>query len=248
MTGCDSLLIAGASGDLGLAITRRMLPALGTDYDAIWLHAHSHPEHIRNALSAAELDDPRIRIVTADLSGRRQVHDWLEAEQIRAGQLVYAAGIASSGQIQDLGEADWQALIDTNVSGALWLIQGLLPGMLRRRCGSIVLLSSIWGRSGASCEAAYAATKAALIALTRSLAAELGPSGIRVNCLAPGLIDSAMNAHLSPDERQEFCRSIPLGRAGRPEEVAAACAWLLGDEAAYVTGLLLGVDGGLVVS
>ncbi|MDI9497814.1 MAG: SDR family NAD(P)-dependent oxidoreductase [Bacillota bacterium] len=248
MTAADSLLIAGASGDLGLAITRRLLPALGSDYSDIWLHAHRHPERILAALSAAELDDPRVHIVSADLSSRRQVLDWLEREQIRAGQLVYAAGIASVRQIQDLDEAEWQALTDANVSGALWLIQGLLPLMLARRRGSIVLLSSIWGRAGASCEAAYAATKAALIALTRSLAAELGPSGIRVNCLAPGLIDSAMNAHLSTDEMREFCQNIPLGRPGRPEEVAAACAWLLGDEAAYVTGLVLGVDGGLVVS
>ncbi|MDI9469577.1 MAG: SDR family oxidoreductase [Bacillota bacterium] len=248
MTTTDSLLIAGASGDLGLAIARRLLPRLGRDYSDIWLHAHQHPERIRAALTPAELSDPRLHIVSTDLSGRRQVLSWLDANKIQATHLVYAAGQASYRQIQDLDEADWQALNDANVSGALWLIQGLLPGMLARRRGSIVLMSSIWGRAGAACEAAYAATKAALISLTRSLAAELGPSGIRVNCLAPGLIDSRMNAHLSPDERKDFCEGIPLGRAGRPEEVAAACAWLLGEQSAYVTGQVLGVDGGLVVS
>ena len=123
-------------------------------------------------------------------------------------------------------------------------VQAVLPGMLHRKCGSIVNVSSIWGVVGASCEVPYSAAKGAVITFTQALAKELGPSGIRVNCVAPGVVDTDMMAAFSPEDRQALAEETPLGRLGRPEEVAAAICFLAGPEASFITGQTLGVDGG----
>ena len=141
-------------------------------------------------------------------------------------------------------DAQWHDVMDTNVSGAFYVIRALAPGMVARQSGSILTISSMWGRVGASCEVAYSASKAALIGLTRALAKELGPSGVRVNCIAPGVIDTAMMAEHSDETRAALAEETPLGRLGTPQDVARAAAFLLGDGAAFITGQVLGVDGG----
>ena len=159
-------------------------------------------------------------------------------------QLVHCAGIAHTGLLCDMTDAQWHAVMDTNVSSAFYLCRALAPGMVSRRSGAIVTISSMWGRVGASCEAAYSASKAALIGLTRALAKELGPSGVRVNCIAPGVIDTRMMDEHSEETKAALAEETPLGRLGTPQDVAQAAAFLVSDAAAFITGQVLGVDGG----
>ena len=126
------------------------------------------------------------------------------------------------------------------------MIHGLLPNFYRQQKGVILNISSVWGQVGAACEAVYSAAKAGLIGLTKALAKELALNGIRVNCIAPGAIDTPMNACYSQEELAEFCKTVPMERLGRPEEVAAAAVFLASDQASYITGQVLGVNGGMV--
>ena len=161
--------------------------------------------------------------------------------------LVNNAGIAEQQQFQDISDAFWRRLFAVNVDGALHTIQAVLPAMIHEKAGSIVNISSIWGQRGASCEAAYSATKAALIGLTRSLAMELAPSGIRVNCVAPGVIRTDMVEVLGEETLRSLAEETPLGRLGRPEDVAAAVAYFCREESAFVTGQVLTADGGFIL-
>ena len=162
----------------------------------------------------------------------------------RVDALVLSAGVSYTGLLTDMTDAEWHTVMDVNVSGAFYLIRALAPGMVSQRSGSIVTVSSMWGRVGASCEAAYSASKAALIGLTRALAKELGPSGVRANCIAPGVIDTKMMDEHSEETKAILAEETPLGRLGTPQDVAAAAKFLLSDEAAFITGQVLGVDGG----
>ncbi len=161
--------------------------------------------------------------------------------------LVCNAGIARPGLIQNCTDEDWAELFDVNAAGMHRCIRAALPHMLRRKAGRIVTVSSMWGISGAACETAYSATKGAVIAMTRALAMELAPSGITVNCVAPGAVDTDMLSGLSGEDRAQLIREIPLGRLGRPEEIAAAIRWLCSPEAGYLTGQVLSPNGGMVL-
>ncbi|NLT58173.1 MAG: 3-oxoacyl-ACP reductase FabG [Clostridiales bacterium] len=160
--------------------------------------------------------------------------------------LVNNAGRPLYGLFPDLDMAEWDRLWHINVGGAIACSRAALPGMIARGRGCILNISSIWGLCGASCEVAYSTTKAALIGFTRALAKEVGPAGVRVNCIAPGMIDTAMLDGLSQGDREDFVRRTPLGRLGRPEDVAAAALWLAGPDAGFLTGQVLGVEGGVL--
>ena len=160
--------------------------------------------------------------------------------------LVHSAGIAQDGLLQDMTDADWRAMMGVHLDGAFYLSRAFLPGMLSHREGGIVFISSMWGQVGASCEAAYSAAKAGVIGLAKALAKEAGPSGVRVNCVAPGCIDTAMMAGYDACARAQLCQSTPLSRLGTPEECAQAVRFLLSREASFITGQVLGVNGGLV--
>ena len=161
--------------------------------------------------------------------------------------LVSNAGIAEQRQFQDIEPAFWQRLFDVNVNGGFHCAQAVLPHMLHEHAGCMVFVSSIWGRHGASCEVAYASTKHAIIGLSRSLAAELAPSGIRVNCVAPGVIDTDMVQVLGQETLDALAKEvIPMGRLGTPREIARAIRFLA-DEASYTTGQVLGCDGGFII-
>lgn len=158
--------------------------------------------------------------------------------------VVCNAGVAEQKMFQDITDGDWQRMLDVNLLGAVRTIRALLPDLLHRKSGSIVTVSSVWGQVGASCESHYAASKAALIGLTKSLAQELGPSGIRVNCVAPGVIDTEMNAMHSGETMQALAEQTPLGRIGTAAEVADSVLYLCSAQASFITGQVLGVTGG----
>ena len=159
--------------------------------------------------------------------------------------LVCNAGIWQGGLLQDVDENTWDRLFDVNVKGVYNCIKAALPALLSQHSGSIVTVSSMWGQVGASCESAYSATKGAVIALTKSLAKELGPSGIRVNCVAPGVILTDMCANVDPEVLAEMGEETPVGRNGTPEDVAKAMEYLANAE--FVTGQVLAVNGGYVI-
>ena len=159
--------------------------------------------------------------------------------------LICNAGIAHYGLMSMLAESDWDRLFDVNVKGIYHCVNAAMPAFLKKQRGCIITVSSMWGRVGASCEAAYSATKGAVIALTKALAKELGPSGIRCNCVAPGLILTDMCANLDRETLADMAQETPLGRNGNPDDVARAIEYLA--DAEFITGTVLNVNGGLVV-
>ncbi len=184
----------------------------------------------------------------ADVADREQVRAMvrrIEAELGEVTLLVNNAGIGEQRQIQDVDPAFWRRMFAVNVDGCFNCVQAVLGPMLRRHAGCIVNTSSIWGSHGASCEAAYSATKHAIIGLTRSLSAELAPSGIRVNCVAPSVIDTDMVQVLGRETLEQLAREIPLQRLGRPEEIAHTVLYLA--ENPYITGQVITVDGGFLL-
>ena len=161
--------------------------------------------------------------------------------------LVCNAGIAHPGLLQDLTVEEWDDLFAVHVRGAFLATKAFLPGMISQKSGSILYISSMWGQVGASCEAAYSACKAALIGLTKALAKEEGPSGIRVNCVCPGVIGTDMLSDLSKETLEELREETPLQRLGTPGDIASAALFLCGPEASFITGQVLSVNGGFVI-
>lgn len=234
-------LITGASRGIGAAVARR-------------LHADGYIVVINyvNSIEAAqtlaqELDGLALR---ADVAHPEQVNAMVAAVLERFGRLdalICNAGVAWQGLTQDMDDLSYRKIMSTDLDGAFHCCRSALPAMIRQKSGRIVLVSSMWGETGGACEAAYSAAKAGVIGLARALAKEVGPSGITVNAVSPGVIDTDMNAHLSPEDLRALAEETPLGRIGRPEEVAAAVSFLCSDDAAFITGADLPVNGGLVI-
>ena len=165
----------------------------------------------------------------------------------RIDALVNNAAISQIKLFTDLTPEDWRRMFAVNVDGVFNCTQAVLGGMISEKSGAIVNISSMWGQVGASCEVAYSAAKAAVIGLTKALAKEVGPSGVRVNCVCPGVIDTDMNAALDEETRAALRDETPLERIGAPEDVARAVAYLCSEEASFITGQILGVNGGMII-
>ena len=161
--------------------------------------------------------------------------------------LVNNAGISQIKLFSDITDEDWRKMIDTNLSGAFYASREASRTMVAQHSGRIINVGSMWGKTGASCEVHYSASKAGLRGLTMALAKELGPSGITVNCIEPGVIETEMNAALDESTRQELCDSTPLCRIGKAEEVASVVTFLASEEASFITGQIIGVDGGFAI-
>ncbi len=161
--------------------------------------------------------------------------------------LVNNAGIAQIKLFGDITDGDWRSMIDTNLGSAFYVTREATKTMIAQHSGSIINIGSMWGKVGASCEVHYSAAKAGLRGFTMALAKELGPSGITVNCIEPGVIDTEMNASLDEETRRELCESTPMCRLGKPEEVAAVACFLASKEASFITGQIIGVDGGFAI-
>ncbi len=227
-------LITGGSRGIGAACAQ----ALAAEGHRV-IFQYLNSEKAAEAL-AAEIGGSPVR---ADVSDRAQVRRMFETAN-PVDILICNAGVALVKLFTDTTEEEWRAVIDTNLGGAINCCQAAIPDMVRQKYGRIIIVSSVWGVTGASCEAVYSASKAALIGLTKSLAKELGPSGITVNCVAPGVIDTDMNAGLTQDVREKLKSCTPLGCIGTPEDVAALVKFLASDEARFITGQVIGVDGG----
>lgn len=240
------VFITGATGGIGRAAAR-LFAAQGYD---IALHYHRAKESAQ-AL-AEELRGYHVRCVCvgADLANAReaaQAFETAERELGFIGTLVNNAAIAQQKLFTDITDEDWRAMLDTNLSSVFYCCRAALPAMISRKQGSIVNVSSMWGQTGASCEVHYSAAKAGVIGLTKALAQEVGPSGIRVNCVAPGTIDTQMNRALSEDTLQALRDETPLGRLGTPEEAAQCILFLASAQASYLTGQVVAPNGGFVV-
>lgn len=231
-------LVTGGTGDIGRAIIRRLVES---GYRVIFTYEKN--ERMARSLSGM-LGAEGIR---CDVSDDRSVEDLfriLGEKGESVDILVNNAGISREGLFIDSVIEDWKDMFDVNFFGAVRMTGKVLPDMLSRGEGIIINMASIWGIKGASCESIYAATKAALINLTKSLSNEYARSGIRVNAVAPGFIEGRMNSHYSTEDREEILEEIPEGRFGTPDDVAKAVVFLAGDDSAYITGQTISVDGG----
>ena len=239
-------LVTGASRGIGRAIAAE-LAREGWAVCINYLERRDAAEDLQRQLRS---EGGSAMIYGADVAARTQVAEMVRTVERALGQvslLVNNAGISRQGLFQDMDDAAWDHLLAVNLTGCRNTAMEVLPGMISEKRGCIVNISSMWGLRGASCEVAYAATKAAVIGLTKSLALELAPSGIRVNCVAPGCIETDMVKVLGEETRAMLIEETPIGRLGRPEDIAHAVAFLASDKAGFITGQVLTADGGFIV-
>ena len=231
----STVLITGGSRGIGAAAVE-LFASRGDRVHFIYEKEHEAAQKL-----AARTGAMRYCCDVADGAAVREIFDLIGHVDI----LICNAGICWSGLMSMMPEADWDRLFDVNVKGIYNCVNAAMPGFLKHQRGSIVTVSSMWGEAGASCEVAYSATKGAVIAMTKALAKELGPSGIRVNCVAPGVILTDMCANVDPQIMEEMKEDTPVGRNGSPEDVAKAMAYLA--DAEFITGHVLSVNGGYVI-
>ncbi len=230
------VLITGASRGIGAA-TARLFAQKGY---LVTLNYRTEQEATENL--AEEIGGSAIQ---ADVADSIQVTEMLQKIP-GVDVLINNAGFAQFGFFDALSDEDWKRMMDVTLSGAFYCTRGVLPHMIHQKSGAIVNISSIWGITGSSCEVAYSTAKAGLIGMTKALAKEVGPSGIRVNCIAPGVIDTRMNATIDPESLQQLKEDTPLGRLGTPEEIAEAI-YFLSNPDGFITGQVLSPNGGLVI-
>ncbi len=238
-----TVLVTGGSRGIGAATAL----LFGKKGYRVAINYCQSPERAQQVKQQIEAVGGTAAYFGADVADKKQVQTLFAAVEKELGPvdvLVNNAAVARQELFQQVSEGDYRRMMGVNLDGAVFCCQRALPHMIGRQWGKIVNLSSVWGLAGASCEVVYATTKAALIGLTKSLAKELGPSGIQVNCVAPGVIDTEMNGNLSPQDLQELADETPLCRLGTPQDVANCILFLCSDEASFVTGQVLSPGGG----
>lgn len=224
-------IITGGSGAIGNALVNEF----SKDYRVIFTYFHNREKAEETAQKCGA------EAVCCDITNPSDIKKLLEITNI-CHLLINNAGISQVGLFTDLTDLELDSVINVNLTAPMKLTKAILPMMINQKQGCIINISSIWGVYGGSCETAYSAAKSGLIGFTKALSKETGVSGVRVNCIAPGLIQSPMNSHLSEQETADFAESTSLGKIGTPEDVAKAARYL--SEAEFVTGQVLSVDGG----
>lgn len=235
------VLITGGTRGIGKALVQTFLHS----GDRV-LFIYKNSENI-----AKELENEGAVGYRCDLERKEQIFEVSKkilSDEGTIDVLINNAGVASFSLFTDITDEEWQRVRAVNYDAPFYVTRAFLPGMISKKCGRIINISSMWGQVGSSCESAYSAAKAGIIGLTKALAKETGPSGITVNCVCPGVIDTDMNSCLSEQTLRELCEETPAGRLGTPEEVASLCLWLASPAAAFVTGQTIGVNGGFVIT
>ena len=239
-------LVTGASGEIGTAICK----LLGENGYNIAI------AYNKNEKSAKELE---ISLISSGVNAKifcAEIADYEKAKQLvdetvnffgSLDLLVNNAGVSQIGLFTDMTLAQWQEISGINLNAAVFCSQQAVKYMVKNKSGAIVNISSIWGQTGASCEVAYSVTKAGLIGLTKALAKEVAPSGIRVNCVSPGMIETKMNSELTKEDVQAIVEETPLGRIGTVQDVAQAVLFLAGEKASFITGEVLSCNGGILI-
>ena len=238
-------LITGSSRGIG----RAEAIALARDGYAVCVNCverEDKAQELTAQLSSEGCEAMWYKADVADAAAVKQMVAEVEKTLGAVTLLVNNAGIAKQCLFQDMTEDYWKRIFDVNLNGAFNTIQAVLPHMLHEHSGCIINTSSIWGQHGASCEVAYSATKHAIIGLTRSLAQELAPTNIRVNCVAPGVINTDMVQVLGRETLDALAEDTPVGRLGRPEDIAAVVSFLASDAASFITGQVITSDGGFI--
>ena len=238
--------VSGASRGIGRAVSLK-LASLGYDLALNYQNNHAAAQ---NVCTEAQKYGVKVLLLPADIADEQAVKAMFKQITATFGGidvLVNNAGIAEQLLFQDITYEKWRRMFAVTADGAFFTIQNALEFMLRQKNGRIINISSMWGEVGASCEVHYSAAKGALIAMTKSLAKELGPSGITVNCIAPGVIDTDMNKNLTAEDLAELSAETPLGRLGTAEDIACATAFLASAQAGFITGQVIGVNGGFII-
>ncbi|OCA85410.1 3-oxoacyl-ACP reductase [Bacillus sp. FJAT-27225] len=232
-------LITGASGGIGMATARELAK---NGYN-LYLHYNSNEGHIKDLIEELSGLGGEYLAVKADFTQTAGYNELVSHIQ-NLDAIIHCSGNSVYGLLQDLADTEIQYLLNIHVMNPILLTRALLPKLLAKKTGNIVMVSSIWGQEGAACEAAYSAAKGAQIAFVKALGKELAPSGIRVNAVAPGAVRTGMLGGFSPDELEAISLDIPMGRLAEPEEIAKGIAFLISDHATYITGHVLSINGG----
>lgn len=244
----QTVLITGGSRGIGAASVLAFAKA-GYRVAFTW---HSSDDAARRVVETVQQTVPgsTVLAIRADAADSAQVRDAVAqtARELGGPQvLVCNAGIAQQKLFTDLTDEDWRRMMSVDLDGVFYACRAALPGMIREKYGRILCVSSMWGQTGGSCEVHYSAAKAGVIGLCRALAKEEGPSGITVNCVAPGVIDTDMMASFTEEDRAALAEETPVGRLGTAEEIARTLVFLASPDAGYITGQVIGQNGGLVI-
>ena len=243
-----NVLITGGSRGIGAAAVLEFAKA-GYNVAFTWHSSASAADAVVQAVRSA-FPDCRVVSIQADAGDAAQVKAAVSKAENELGSLqvlVCNAGIAQQKLFTDTTDEDWRRLMSVDLDGAFYACRAALPGMIRQKDGRILLVSSMWGQTGGSCEVAYSAAKAGLIGLGKALAKEEGPSGITVNVIAPGVIDTDMMAGFTAEDRAALAEETPVCRLGTAQEIARTMVFLADEQSGYITGQVIGQNGGLVI-
>ena len=235
------ILISGGSRGIGKALVERFT-ADGNSVAFIYKENHDAAKALTNATGAVAICADVSRPESAKIAAEQAI-SILDGVDV----LINNAGISQIKLFTDISDDEWSSMINTNLSSAFYLTRAVLPNMISQKSGRIINIGSMWGKIGASCEVHYSASKAGLRGMTLALAKEVGPSGITVNAIEPGVIATDMNGALSKETIAELCDQTPMCRIGNPCDVAALAKFLASEEASFITGQIIGVDGGFAI-
>ena len=235
------IIVTGGSRGIGANVVK----SLAKDCDKVILNYNKSEEFAKQIQKELEKENIKIDIFKADVSKKADVlamTEYVIEKYNRVDVLINNAGISQEKLFTDISDEEWKRIMDVNLNSVYYCTKAVIPYMIQKKCGCIINISSIWGVTGGSCEVGYSTSKAAIIGFTKALAKEMGPSNIRINCIAPGIIDTDMNKNLNETDIEAIKDEIPLNRIGLTEDIAKCVKWLIEDN--YTTGQVININGG----